>query len=44
MGVWFDGGYNRANASKAVRKDSVITVRDSDTRLDSGYIMYVTYI
>jgi hypothetical protein len=37
-------GYNHANASKAVRKDSVITVPDSDTVLDSGYVAYVAYI
>jgi len=39
-----EGGYNHANASKAVRKDSVITVPDSDTVLDSGYVAYVAYI
>jgi hypothetical protein len=39
-----EGGYNHANASKAVRKDSVITVPDSDTVLNSGYVAYVSYI
>lgn len=44
MVVWLKGGYNHANARKAVRKDSVITALDSDSGLDGGYVAYVVYI